>query len=127
MTHPVAIPPELLRDWSIEASEKALVGSEYVEYVATKAGQYCADRELEACCEWIDTPAEFETVAWNGKESDQLRAARRPKPPSLKERALEALEQIDGWAVGSVSHLTIHDELVADVDVIRRALESLPD
>jgi hypothetical protein len=39
----------------------------------------------------------------------QLRAARRPKPPSLKEQALAALENDD-----------------IDVYLIRRALEALP-
>lgn len=51
----------------------------------------------------------------------------RPRYSGCKERALEPLEQVDGWAVGSVSHLTIYAELVSDVDVIRRALKSLPD
>jgi len=95
MQNPITIPPELLSLWEGEAQEKSLVGSKYVEYVATKAGQYCADQELEACCEWIDTPAEFETVAWNGKESDQLRAARRPKPHTLAEQGLKTLDWIE--------------------------------
>jgi len=41
---------------------------------------------------------------------DALRAARRSKPPSLKEQALEALEDDD-----------------IDVYLIRRALEALPE
>ena len=121
MTHSITIPPELLSLWEGEAQEKSLIGSEYVKYVATKAGQYCADRELEACCEWIDTPAEFETVAWNGKESDQLRAARRPKPLSLKQQALETLERVskDGYPCN------YQDD--KDWGIIRSALESILD
>jgi hypothetical protein len=48
-------------------------------------------------------------------ESETLRAARRPKPPRLKEQALEAFEEL------------IHGVNNIDVAVIRRALEQLPD
>jgi hypothetical protein len=48
-----------------------------------------------------------------------LRAARRPKPPSLKEQALEAISRL----CASV----IHDDLKDDADTIRRALEALDD
>ena len=41
-----------------------------------------ADQELEACCALIDD--------W-GLDGNHLRAARRPKPPSLAGQALEAL------------------------------------
>jgi hypothetical protein len=44
-----------------------------------------ADQELEACCDWIEATLELPGCA------NQLRAARRPKPPSLKEQALAAL------------------------------------
>jgi hypothetical protein len=76
----------------------------------TQAFQAGADQELEACCEWLedtdcDDPQEV---------ANQLRTARRPKPPSLKERALQALDCCscdDGnsW------------------NLIRRALEQLDD
>jgi hypothetical protein len=46
------------------------------------------------------------------------RAARRPKPPSLKEQALMALEDGD---TGPGASLTSNE-----VDIIRRALEQLP-
>ena len=48
--------------------------------------------------------------------SNALRAARRPKPQSLKEEALEALKHAEeGWR-----------PVPADCEIIRRALESLP-
>lgn len=87
---------------------------------ATELAQKIADQELEACVEWIAG----QDWTWT---SAQLRRARRPKSPSLKQQALEALEQVDGWAVTSVSQLAIHENLVAGVDTIRRALEALPD
>ena len=68
-----------------------------------------ADQELEACC------AE---VPWF--TADKLRAARRPKPPSLKEQALGAMGRFTNNA-----HMTA-DEMNRDFDTIRRALEELP-
>lgn len=50
---------------------------------------------------------------------DELRALRRPQPPSLKEQALDELDRIQ-----------THDESgqeIVNLSVIRRALESLPD
>ncbi|NCX56075.1 MAG: hypothetical protein EBW87_02640, partial [Burkholderiaceae bacterium] len=52
-----------------------------------KSAQYGADQELEACCELMDR--DFMAGP------SELRSARRPKPPSLKE---QALEQLDGIA-----------------------------
>ena len=79
--------------------------------IATQAAQWGADQELEACCEWLhDTCVEDpeDTVP-------ELRAARRPKPPTLKEQALGILD---------VAH---HDVLEDDqIATIRRALKALP-
>jgi hypothetical protein len=55
---------------------------------ATYASRWGADQELYACCEWLDREG------WSG-ESRQLRAARRPKPPSLKERLSKAIVEGD--------------------------------
>jgi hypothetical protein len=75
-----------------------------------RAAQWGADQELEACCEWL------KAKHWIEPEfPDELRADRRPKPPSLKEQALETLKYPqDFWSE-------------AEVDTIRRALEQLPD
>jgi hypothetical protein len=52
-----------------------------------------------------------------GNEGDRLlRAARRPKPSSLKEQALEAL-----------AHILNNSSTQLGADTIRRALEQLPD
>ena len=84
-----------------------------LHHIATRAAQWGADTELEACCEWI-----------HGETSDEcfvaiLRAARRPKPLSLKEQALAALERYESeeWC----------EEMTFDSSVIRRALEQLDD
>jgi hypothetical protein len=52
--------------------------------------------------------------------SNQLRAARRPKPPSLKKQAITALHAI---ATGANDTREQHQ----DFDTIRRALEALDD
>ena len=75
--------------------------------------QQRADQELEACCEWVR--------GWYGSGCGELinglRAARRPKPPSLKEQALARLTSLEELAE-SMGH--------SPDDTIRRALEALP-
>ena len=67
-----------------------------------------ADQELEACYQHVD---------WviGGLEAKVLRAARRPKPPSVKEQALDALDRMDQFPTAE------------DQRIIRRALEALPE
>jgi hypothetical protein len=83
------------------------------------AFQAGADQELEACCEWLNRCGFYQT-------SNHLRATRRPKPPSVKQQALSALDEIDGYAIDQLKAYTVHDELKAHVDTVRRALEALP-
>ena len=134
MEHPITPPSELIEQWRttpeyVKNLSKAMLVSMTIsrlEEIATQAARWGADLELEACCKWLEHgPFDFSVAA--NAVSEKLRADRRPKSLGLKERALDALTQIDTWAIGNVSHLTIHDELVADVDVIRCALECLPD
>jgi hypothetical protein len=82
---------------------------DYVLDLATKAAQWGADQELEACCEWLQDPD-------LNVDTYKLRAARRPKPPSLKEQALKALERMNEACL-----------MTWDNDTIRRALELLPE
>lgn len=94
-------PPELIAKWA-----SSMCG--YHE-----AARWGADQELEACCEWLVTDR-WESMA------GQLRADRRPKPPSLKEQALEdfdgLMSELDG--AGNYSNCA---------ERIRRALEALPE
>jgi hypothetical protein len=77
-----------------------------------KAYQAGADQELEAIQKEIITQAWF---ADPRHRLAQLRAARRPKPPSLKEQALNEFDSLLG------------DSEAAGAAVILRALEALPD
>ena len=80
--------------------------------LATQAACWGADQELEACCEWLTGTAHI------GIELELINA-RRPKPLSLKEQALSALDQADRGLSES--------EWQQRSDTIRRALEALPD
>jgi hypothetical protein len=103
MKYPITPPPELIEQWMQVHTTKY--------DLARQAAQWGADQELEACCEWIP-----KATPW---DAEQLRAARRPKPPSLKEQALAALERYEAedWC----------EEMTFDSSVIRRALEQLDD
>jgi len=107
--HPITPPPELRAQWKKEAPNYRDCGVGRDEWIMDRAAQWGADQELEACCEW--------TSCWVSRTAmGQLRAARRPKPPSLKEQALALVEQHeDGWRPAP-----------KDWDTIRRALEALP-
>jgi len=94
--HSITPPPEMVKQ-SMGLSQALAIAA------AFQAG---ADQELEACCKWLDKEG------WSG-ESRQLRAARRPKPPSLKEQAIAVLED---------SNLD-----AAHHNILLRALEQLND
>ena len=105
--HPITPPPELVQQWYQEGDNQF---APYFVYMAHRAAQWGADQELEACCKWLG-PLGI-------KGGDNLRRARRPKPPSLKEQALAALDQLKTGALCSNS--------VTAEATIRRALEELP-
>lgn len=124
--HPITPPPELVHQWHKEACKDPYHGGESktLKHVATQAAQWGADQELRVCCEWLEA-YDYDEV---GRQlAELLRAARRPKPPSAKQQALYALDEIDGYAIDQLKSYTIHDDLKEHVDTIRRALESLPD
>jgi hypothetical protein len=104
--HPITPPPELLDQWCMENNWRD---------IAIQAAQWGADQELEACCEWLECNYNYPQV------NHPLRAARRPKPPSLKEQALESLQFVD-----EKLDLPLHNHCNA-IHTIRRALETLDD
>jgi len=101
--HPITPPPELVQQ---------LYGLPQMRAIE-KAYQAGADQELEACRHWLEV---------NGaprKFIDGLLAFRRPKPPSLKE---EALEELDAAILRGDCFSTSPAK-----DILRRAIESIPD
>ena len=107
--HPITPPTELVEQWYETAdnvSEDVIIG------VANRAAQWGADQELEACY--------TEVTFWGSKGmADRLQVTRRPKPPSLKEVALEDLR--------SIELLQKEHKMVACTFNIRKALEQLND
>ena len=114
---PITPPPELRCQWQSESSFK-VISVEREDYMIDRAAQWGADRELEACCEWFQEF--YKTESWSKRDLEHLRATRRPKPPSLKERALAALGPIERTADAPVT--TDRESLL----LIRQALEALP-
>ena len=109
--HPIN-PPSLavIKKWII--TNGLTVSIAEASAIASLASRLGADQELEACCEWVvNTHTYYMTPGG-------LRAARRPKPPSLKEQALAALDD----AIMRGDCITISDAL----PTLRRALEALP-
>jgi hypothetical protein len=114
--HPITPPPELVRQWFLGA--RAMPADQWVTDLATQAAQWGADQELEALLVWLRVKG-FDNLA-----SDLLSARRpAPKPPSLKEQALIALEEAAYMADDAPPQGICSDQ----IDVIRRALEALPE
>jgi hypothetical protein len=98
-SHPIN-PPSLaiIKKWIINNGLTVSIAE--ASAIASLASRLGADQELEACCEWLD---EY-LLAPKGA---QLRAARRPKKPSLREQALLAIDTAvaDGRLSSEVSDL----------------------
>ncbi len=118
--HPITPPPELAQQWVLEAHSKfAPPGTcPDTRILIARAAQWGADQELEACCEYVYERLKVTTAA---RIAQELRAARRPKPPSLKEQALAVLEE----EPEDSKELIVFD--TDQVNIIRRALEQLDD
>jgi hypothetical protein len=110
--HPITPPIKLVDQWADKY--QGHMPEWILRHVAADAAQWGADQELEACCEWLK-------LEGHEHEHAELCAARRPKPPSLKEQALKELAWVD-------EHLDmpLHNHCNA-VHTIRRALEALPE
>ena len=121
MTHPVTPPPELVQQWGHDANLSGVTHNDehwaYEQHIATHAAQWGADQELEACCEYVYERLKVTTVAHIDIDFELLHA-RRPKPPSLKAQALEALREAESSGCLYVNGRS---------DTIRRALEALPE
>jgi hypothetical protein len=132
--HPISPPPELVQELSdgfCKARAASVVAAVAWTQTITSAAQWgwdqrapeiqaAVDAELEACCEWLRTGPYGASIACYSKQIiSDLRAARRPKPLSLKEQALLQLDTLNADLAMDGVHL--------DLSQIRRALELLPD
>jgi hypothetical protein len=91
--------------------------------------QAAADAELEACIDVLGGQWEWDMLSqctgwkeFRDQSEEILRAARRPKPPSLKAQALEALKaHFDAIEAGVPTYQPVHKA------ILRRAIAALPD
>jgi phosphoribosylanthranilate isomerase len=102
--HPITPPSELLQLWFEQHDDY----NKGINELLIEAVQYGADQELEACCALLEQKG---VPAWS-----LLRLHRRPKPPSLKEQALDAHNRMMAGT-----------ETQDDWTIVRRALEALPE
>ena len=101
--------------WSPNGQATIAITTSRLKNVASQAAQWGADAELEACCEQLNTLQRGTVFPVTGSD---LRAARRPKPPSLAEKALAELD-----SVTTAFRIGYGGDLVCDA--IRHALERL--
>ena len=113
--HPITPPPELVEQWASEFYGTTIAPSDAGIYIAIQATRWGADQELEACCKLLELS--------DSNAREFLTASRRPKPPSLKEQALAALQEAAYMADDSPPQGICSDQ----IDTIRRALEALDD
>ena len=107
--HPITPPDDLVDQWYETAdnvSEDVIIG------VSNRAAQWGADQELDACEEWVE--ANFGQLP-----AHNLHQFRRPKPPSLRKQAYDAL---DTYIYGEPDP----KDKERTYNTIRRALEALP-
>ena len=102
--HPITPPAELVQGWYEDKTDY------FIDMI--RAAQWGADQELEACCDWLGEPEHSRRA----RGASELRAARRPKPMSLKEQALALLNKAEdpSWDIN-------------DFSIVRKALEQLDD
>ena len=90
--HPITPPPELVQQWIKESQyitedqlgkRMNLISMNEIKFreIIDKISQYSADQELIECLRYASD---------NGLSITRMRTARRPKPPSLKEQALDS-------------------------------------
>ena len=129
---PITPPLDLVTQWFLAA--RAMPVDQWVTDVATAAAQWGweqrgatteaelqqrADQELEACEEWLNKSPYGASLAVTGV-IEQLRIARRPKPPSLRKQAYDAL---DTYIYGEPDP----KDKERTYNTIRQALEQLND
>jgi hypothetical protein len=110
MPDSITPPPELIGRWEEDWHHSKVKHIELEDHIANEAAQWGADQELTECLRYASD---------NGLSATRMRETRRPKPPSLKEQALEQLAciqtDLNKFGMG------------ISTNTIRRALEDLDD
>ena len=124
--HPITPQLKLVQQWVDTYFGGRISQSNFHVDLATQAAQWGADQELEACrMEIIDGAGRFYIDETSDRVclAEDIWTARRPKAPSLKKQALEALTSAPGPDYPIVMTMLNADQHA----LIRRALEQLDD
>lgn len=115
-SHPITPPPEeLVQKWVDQLRYL------HDRVVFSEIAQWGADQELEACCEAL---SDLQRGTSYPVTSENLQAARRPKPPSLKKQGIESLNK--AFTMWMTNKFNIEDFTTLGRN-IREALNSLPE
>ena len=116
--HPITPPLLLVQQW-VRASP--LLHSDnswaYELFITQQAARWGSDQQLAKDAEWLDQHAFDAPHLKITPVGESLKEAMRPKPPSLKEQSIALINKIQ-----SNNEMWQTD----DLDVVRRALEALP-
>ena len=113
--HPAIPPADQLKKWE----DKWFDEEEHADVLLIQAFQAGADQELEACYGWVEGSI-------STPEAAELRAARRPKPPSLKEQAFKALGPEPLPVTAPMGDTILNKNIIERHRLLHRALEALP-
>ena len=110
----IVLSQELVQQWLTEFYDTTTSPEDAAINLAARAAQWGADQELQECINFV-----YDNELCDPNFYNDLRAARRPKPPSLKEQAFDAL---DVYVYGNPDH----GDKQNTYNIIRQALEALP-
>ncbi len=109
INHPIIPPTDVVNRIRDEVRHPVFCNAVEREIgLVTAAYRAGADAELKACCDWLSEHNYNRTP-------DTLYLTRRPKQPSLKDLALDALSGVEAGL-----------DISQRINLIRRALEALP-
>jgi hypothetical protein len=120
--------PRDFEKWLADAKSEAKSQGDFepmIAYMRLAELAYAAgaDEQLRSCVQWLCDNG------W-AKAADEMDSAMRPKPLSLKQQALEAFHRRRAerkYFIREGMEIEIAPDLYADMDLMERALKSLPD
>lgn len=121
--HPITPPPGLVQQWEDDILNERDNVDHVLDCAWINGFQAGADHQLAEDAKWLDQHALDAPHLKITPVSESLKEAMRPKPPSLKEQALAALQEAAYMADDSPPQGICADQ----IDIIRRALEALPE
>ena len=124
MSSEITPPRKLVEQWIYEDGDEIRTSSRWYHIVCTKAAQWGADQELDACVEWLKITAMTKPVKTVSELASELLNARRPKPPSQAEEALDLIDRIE---FNSMAENLGNQKAfnLKELEVVRRALKRL--